>query len=109
LPYATKPVLFATLSALVYLCFGGGFGTMPATAGDYFGLRHAGGVFGLMIVAWSIGGVVGPLLVANLIKGTAYNTAFTTIAVGMLAALLLPLVTRPPGSRIVGSPRQPTL
>jgi hypothetical protein len=44
------------------------------------------------------------LLVANLIKGAAYNTAFTAIAVGMLGALLLPLVTRPPGRHMVESP-----
>ena len=33
LPHATAPVLFAVLGALIYLCYGGGFGTMPATAG----------------------------------------------------------------------------
>jgi MFS transporter, OFA family, oxalate/formate antiporter len=97
LPHASSAALFAVLGALVYLCYGGGFGTMPATAGDYFGLRNAGAIYGLMIVGWSIGGVVGPLLVAALIEGDAYTTAFTTIAVLALASIVLPLVTRPPG------------
>src|SRR5581483_5955814 len=52
LPHAAAPALFALLGALVYLCYGGGFGTMPATAGDHFGLRHAGAVYGLMLVGW---------------------------------------------------------
>lgn len=96
LPYASSAALFAVLAAVVYLCYGGGFGTMPATAGDFFGLRNAGGIYGLMIVAWSAGGVAGPLLVAGLISGDNYTTAFTTIGVIALAAIILPLVTRAP-------------
>ncbi|MBO0867773.1 MAG: OFA family MFS transporter [Micromonosporaceae bacterium] len=99
LPHATAPALFVILAALVYLCYGGGFGTMPATAGDYFGLPNAGAIYGLMIVGWSIGGVIGPLLVAGLINGKVYTTAFTTIAVIALVAIALPLVTRVPGIR----------
>jgi OFA family oxalate/formate antiporter-like MFS transporter len=104
LPHASAPLLFAVLGALVYLCYGGGFGTMPAAAGDYYGLRNAGAVYGLMIVGWSIGGVVGPLLVAALIEGDAYTTAFTTIGVIALAAIVLPLIARPPGAQPVATP-----
>lgn len=96
LPHASSVVLFAILGALVYLCYGGGFGTMPATAGDFFGLKNAGAIYGLMIVGWSIGGVLGPLLVAALISGTQYTLAFTTIGILALAAIVLPLITRPP-------------
>jgi OFA family oxalate/formate antiporter-like MFS transporter len=95
LPHSSSAVLFAVLTALVYLCYGGGFGTMPATAGDFFGLRNAGAVYGLMIVGWSIGGVVGPLLVAALINGKSYTVAFTTIGIIAAVALVLPVVTKP--------------
>lgn len=95
LPHAGAAGLFAVLTSLVYLCYGGGFGAMPATAGDFFGLRNAGAVYGLMIVGWSIGGVVGPLLVAALIDGTSYTLAFTTIAIIAAVALVLPIVTKP--------------
>lgn len=37
LPHAGNAALFFILAAVVYLCYGGGFATMPATAGDYFG------------------------------------------------------------------------
>lgn len=98
LPHASSAVLFAVLAAVIYLCYGGGFGTMPATAGDFFGLRNAGAIYGLMIVAWSVGGVVGPLVTAWLITGDDYTTAFTTIGVMALAAMALPLITRAPGA-----------
>jgi OFA family oxalate/formate antiporter-like MFS transporter len=97
LPHASLPALFAILGALVYLCYGGGFGTMPATAGDYFGLRNAGAIYGLMLIGWSLGGVVGPLLVANLIHGKSYTTAFTTIGIIALVATILPIIARQPG------------
>jgi OFA family oxalate/formate antiporter-like MFS transporter len=96
LGHASQVAFFAILSAVVYLCYGGGFGAMPATAGDFFGLRNAGAIYGLMVVAWSIGGVVGPLLAAALISGDNYTTAFTVIGVMSLVAIALPLVTRPP-------------
>ncbi|WP_219463625.1 L-lactate MFS transporter [Nonomuraea rhizosphaerae] len=96
LGHASSVALFAILSAVVYLCYGGGFGAMPATAGDFFGLRNAGAIYGLMIVAWSVGGIVGPLLAAALISGDNYTTAFTVIGVMALVAIVLPLVTRPP-------------
>jgi OFA family oxalate/formate antiporter-like MFS transporter len=49
-----------------------------------------------MIIGWSIGGVVGPLLVATLINGKVYTIAFTTIGILALLAMALPLITRPP-------------
>jgi OFA family oxalate/formate antiporter-like MFS transporter len=109
LPHASAPAMFAVLGALVYLCYGGGFGTMPATAGDYFGLRNAGAIYGLMIIGWSLGGVVGPLLVANLIQGKAYTTAFTTIAIMALVAIILPVITRRPVAerRAAAAPEEP--
>ncbi len=89
--------LFFVLGALVYTCYGGGFGTMPATPGDYSGVRHAGAVYGAMIVAWSMGGVVGPQIAARLIGDTKNSTsAYTVIAVTALASLVLPFVTRMP-------------
>ena len=98
IPHASSAALFAVLAALVYLCYGGGFGAMPATAGDFFGIRNAGAIYGLMIVGWSLGGVLGPQLVAGLVNGDSYTTAFTVIALVALAATVLPLITRPAGA-----------
>ena len=91
--------LFAVLSALIYLAYGGGFGTMPATAADFFGTPNAGAIYGAMIVAWSAGGVVGPLLAAQLFESSgSYDLPFTVIGIIALVALVLPLVTKPPAA-----------
>lgn len=100
LPHAHSPALFFVLGAIIYLCYGGGFGTMPATAGDFFGVRNAGAIYGLMILGWSLGGVIGPQIVASLIGSTKnYGSAYTTIAVIALVATVLPLLTKIPRTR----------
>jgi OFA family oxalate/formate antiporter-like MFS transporter len=100
IPHVHNGALFFILAAIVYLCYGGAFGTMPATAGDFFGVKYAGGIYGLMLVGWSIGGVVGPLIAAALIGGNKdYSTAYTTIGIIALVAIILPVITRLPRVR----------
>jgi OFA family oxalate/formate antiporter-like MFS transporter len=99
IPYATSPLLFVPLAAVIFANFGGGYAIMPATSGDFFGLSHAGAIYGLMNVAWSIGGVIGPLLVGSMAASGSYQMAFTTLAVIVLSATMLPGLTRSPGRR----------
>ena len=100
IPHVQNAVLFFALAAVVYLCYGGAFGTMPATAGDFFGVKNAGGIYGLMLIGWSLGGVVGPLIAAALIGGDKdYSTAYTTIGIIALVAIVLPVITRLPRVR----------
>ncbi|MBV9257609.1 MAG: OFA family MFS transporter [Ktedonobacteraceae bacterium] len=76
--------------ALIALCYGGGFGTMPAFAADFFGPKNAGMIYGAMLTAWSAGGIVGPILISNL----DYKTALYIIAGIMLVSCALPFVAR---------------
>lgn len=102
IPHASNPVLFFVLAAIVYLCYGGGFGTMPATAGDFFGVRNAGAIYGLMLVGWSLGGVIGPIVISWLLGGDAepdYTLAYTTIGIIALVSVGLTLITRRPRER----------
>lgn len=97
IPHAENGALFFVLAAIVYTCYGGGFGTMPATAGDYFGLRNAGAIYGLMLVGWSLGGVVGPLIASTLIGDVGgYTTAYTTIGIIALVSMVLTFIAHPP-------------
>jgi OFA family oxalate/formate antiporter-like MFS transporter len=97
LPHVRAFAVFAILGALVYLAYGGGFGTMPATAADYFGTPNAGAIYGAMLVAWSAGGVVGPLVVARLYETSGgYGVPFTVLGIVALVALALPLLARRP-------------
>jgi OFA family oxalate/formate antiporter-like MFS transporter len=95
----TMFAVFAILSALIYLSYGGGFGTMPATAADFFGTPNAGAIYGAMIIAWSIGGVVGPLVSAKLYESSgSYDLPFTVLGIVALVSAILPFITRPPAA-----------
>ncbi|KAG6614196.1 Major Facilitator Superfamily (MFS) [Phytophthora cinnamomi] len=55
--------------------YGGGFGTIPAFLTDMFGAFNIGAMHGLILTAWSIGGVVG---------GITFNNAYSRkIAAGV--------------------------
>jgi OFA family oxalate/formate antiporter-like MFS transporter len=74
--------------AVIALCYGGGFGTMPAFAADVFGAKNAGTIYGAMLTAWSAGAIAGPMLIA----AVPYRTALPLIALMLAAAAALPLV-----------------
>lgn len=101
IPHASAAWLFVVLAALIYTCYGGGFGTMPSTAGRFFGVKNAGGIYGLMLIAWSIGGVFGPLIVTALLgQELNYTLAFTVIGVLSLVGAVIPLVTKKPAQPV---------
>jgi len=77
-------------AAIIGLCYGGGFGTMPAFAADFFGAKNSGTIYGAMLTAWSAGGIIGPILISSL----EYHTALYIIAGIMLVSCALPLVAR---------------
>src|SRR5438876_4412899 len=87
----------AVLAFAVLLCYGGGFGTMPAFAADFFGPRNVGSVYGLMLTAWGLAGLLGPTLIAHVRQSTGYYTeALDLIAGIMLLSAALPFLVRPP-------------
>ncbi len=95
--------LVAFLFAIVLLDYGGGFGTMPSFAADYFGTRYMGVNYGWILTAWGAGGVAGPIFVAIVKDRTgSFSGALPVIAVVLLAAMILPLVVRRPGERREG-------
>ncbi len=65
LPSVHSFAAFTALACVVLLCYGGGFGTMPAFAADYFGAEHVGPIYGLMLTAWGAAGVLGPMVMAS--------------------------------------------
>jgi OFA family oxalate/formate antiporter-like MFS transporter len=97
MPSVGAYALFAALAFVVISCYGGGFGTMPAFAADYFGSRNVGQVYGAMLTAWGIAGVVGPLLISAIKDSTGeYTNAFYIIAGIMLLSAIVPFLVRPP-------------
>jgi len=97
LPSLTSVAVVTFISFAILMCYGGGFGTMPAFAADYFGSRNVGSIYGLMLTAWGSASAFGPLLIANLRQATgSYGSGLHIVAVIMMVSILLPLIVSPP-------------
>jgi OFA family oxalate/formate antiporter-like MFS transporter len=87
----------AVLAFVILLCYGGGFGTMPAFAADYFGAKDIGSIYGLMLTAWGAAGVVGPTVIAEVRQVTGqYQEALRIMAMVTLLSAIVPLLLHPP-------------
>jgi MFS family permease len=86
--------------AVILLCYGGGFGTMPSINAEYFGTRHMGANYGALLTAWGAAGVAGPLLVAAVNdRHGAFSGALPMVSIVLAAAAVLPLLTNKPVAR----------
>jgi OFA family oxalate/formate antiporter-like MFS transporter len=93
--------VITVVSFLILMCYGGGFGTMPAFTADYFGAKNVGPIYGLMLTAWSFASVFGPVLIANMRQSTGvYGGALHIIAVVLLLSVILPFIVRPPQATV---------
>ncbi|HWP67744.1 MAG TPA: MFS transporter, partial [Rectinemataceae bacterium] len=96
-----NPWVFAALLCWILLCYGGGFGTMPATISELFGQGKMTVIYGVVLTAWSAGGVIGPQITAFIkdkMPGSASTLSFIVgaafIAVGFAVSLLIPTTTK---------------
>ena len=97
LPNISSPAALTLIAFVILMCYGGGFGTMPAFAADYFGPKNIGPIYGLMLTAWGFASAFGPLLIAYMRQNSGvYRGALHLIAVVMAASIILPLVITPP-------------
>lgn len=56
-------VLFLVCAILILSFYGAGFATVPAYLRDLFGTYQVGAIHGRLLTAWSVAGVLGPLIV----------------------------------------------
>ncbi len=108
LPHVRSAALFTTAMALVGFAYGGGFGTMPSFTAHFFGPKNIGGIYGWILLAWGMGAVPSPMLIAHVREVTGrYNLALEVIAVLMLCSIALPIVATKP--RLTGPALLPPL
>jgi MFS family permease len=94
--------LFILCFCIILSMYGGGFATVPAYLRDMFGTRYVGAIHGLLITAWSVAGVLGPVLVnyirqyqidSGVPKAQAYNVTMYIMAgllvIGFIANFLI--------------------
>ena len=97
LPKIHNLSLFSICFAVIGLCYGGGFGTMPSFTADFFGAKYMGGIYGIILLAWGAAAIPSPIMIARLHQSTgAFDTSIYVIAGVLAASLILPLVAKRP-------------
>lgn len=99
-PHISSVLGLTAVAFIILMCYGGGFGTMPAFAADYFGSKNVGPIYGLMITAWGFASAFGPLLIARLRQSSgSYVGGLDVIAGIMAVSIILPILVSPPRSQ----------
>jgi MFS family permease len=96
--------LFVAISAVLLSMYGGGFATIPAYLRDMFGTYNVSAIHGRLLTAWSIAGVLGPVLVNNMReyeiqhgadKASAYQSVLHVMAGLLVVGFIANLLVRP--------------
>jgi MFS family permease len=108
--------LFVACFCVILTMYGGGFATIPAYLADVFGTKYVSAVHGRLLTAWSVAGVLGPVLV-NYIrqfqidhgvpKYQAYNITMYIMAGLLVVAFFANLSLRPVSARHEERPGSP--
>ncbi|HEV2490671.1 MAG TPA: OFA family MFS transporter [Candidatus Acidoferrales bacterium] len=95
LPRIHDLTLFTLCFAVIGLCYGGGFGTMPSFTADFFGARAMGGIYGIILLAWGLAAIPSPIMIAHIHQSLGrYAPAINIITVVMLVSLIFPILAR---------------
>ncbi len=103
-------VLFFVLVAAIGFLYGGYLGTFPALTADYFGAKHVGTVYGMVLLGFGIGAVAASYIGGyfmdaareanpNVLDIDILLIAFIVASVASAIGALLMLVTKPPKAK----------
>jgi len=106
---------FVLITLVILTMYGGGFATIPAYLADIFGTQHVGAIHGRLLTAWSLAGIVGPMLISYLREyqlsmgiptDQAYNSSFKILALLLVGGFILNLLVRPVNKKFGMTPEQ---
>ena len=88
----TNKVVFLVCTLLILSFYGAGFATVPAYLRDLFGTYQVGAIHGRLLTAWSVAGVLGPVIVNAIadaqiaagVEGPGRYTLAFSIMIGLL-------------------------
>lgn len=64
--FSRNSALFFIGVCVILLCYGGGFGILPSLIKEQFGMKMMATMYGITLIGWGIGGIVGPQIIAML-------------------------------------------
>ena len=83
--------------AVILLCCGGGFGTMPSFNAACLGTKFMGLNYGLILSAWGCAGLIGPIVAARARDMTgSFAGMLPIIAAALMLSVILPFITKRP-------------
>lgn len=88
LTQTSSPLVFSALVCGILLCYGGGFGVMPSLIKELYGAHLMPVMYGSILTAWSLGGIIGPQLVAYLLDQHGNQAGFFSFLVSGILLLL---------------------
>ena len=103
------------INLVILTMYGGGFATIPAYLADIFGTQHVGAIHGRLLTAWSIAGIIGPMLISYLREyqlaigippDQAYNSSFKILALLLVVGFILNLLIKPVNKKFYMTAKQ---
>ena len=107
--------LFVACLCVMASLYGGVFATIPAYLADLFGTQFVGAIHGRLLTAWSVAGIVGPVIVNYLhdvrledhrAPQEIYAPILAVIAILLVLGLAANLAVRPVAARLFISPAE---
>ena len=99
-PFVTSAAVLFLVIVLYGAMYGAYLSAMPALSSYFFGAKNMGPNYGLLFVAWGVGGVVMPMVMAAVLGPAPtpgnYVTGFQLTAAFVVAGLVLALLMKPP-------------
>lgn len=95
--FVRNPIVFSILVCVVLLCYGGGFGVLPSLTRDMYGSKLMSSLYGALLTAWGVGGIIGPQIVAFMKDTYADKAGLYAFVVGgslLLVGFLISLAAK---------------
>src|SRR6201996_2480527 len=101
-------VLFVLIAGILISMYGGGFATIPAYLRDMYGPYNVSAIHGRLLTAWSVAGIVGPLIVNGILdhyiamhmpREQAYPLILHIMAALLVVGFIANLLVRPVSER----------
>jgi OFA family oxalate/formate antiporter-like MFS transporter len=90
-----SPIAFMCVTFIILTCYGGGFASIPAYISDLFGLKEMPTIHGFILTAWSLAGIVGPMLNAYVYEQThSYQQSLYVFGGAFVVALIISLLMK---------------
>jgi OFA family oxalate/formate antiporter-like MFS transporter len=87
------PLVLSIALAIVFFCYGGGFGTMSAFHLAFFGAERFSAKYAIVLTAWACAGLFAPLFYAEIKDLTgSYAAALQPIGLLLLVAVIFPII-----------------